>query len=124
MVPRDLHLGDDEYDGVDVNDTVQVEIKKSRFQVNDPYILSVGVFKGYAETTNAAAAAAAIPVEGDKEFAMDGEGEVKEEEIATAPAATAAPSVPGMEIDMLLYINIFYHNAQAAQNPKAFRSCI
>ncbi len=106
MVPRDLHLGDEEYDGVDVNDTVQVEIKKSRFQVNDPYILSVGVFKGYAEAGvevgAAAAAAPAIPVEGDEAFAVEGPEENAEaaEEVEPATAAAAATPAPGMEIDL------------------------
>ncbi len=46
MVPRDLHLENEEYHDVGIGDKIRVEIKKSRFQVNDPYILSVGVFKG------------------------------------------------------------------------------
>ena len=44
MVPRDLHLGSEEYDDVAVGDTVEVELKKSSFQVNDTHILSVGIF--------------------------------------------------------------------------------
>lgn len=44
MVPRDLHIGNLEFDGVKVGDFVEVEIKKSRYQVNDTSILSVGVF--------------------------------------------------------------------------------
>jgi hypothetical protein len=47
MVPRDLHIGEVEFnDLVKVGDTVRVEIKKSRYQVNDTSILSVGIFKG------------------------------------------------------------------------------
>jgi ribA/ribD-fused uncharacterized protein len=49
MVPRDLHIGNEEFDSVDVGDVVKVEIKKSRYQVNDVSILSVGVFKGRAQ---------------------------------------------------------------------------
>ena len=49
MIPRDLHLADETYDSVQIGQYVNVEIKKSRFQVNDPYILSVGIFKGVAE---------------------------------------------------------------------------
>jgi ribA/ribD-fused uncharacterized protein len=49
MVPRDLHIGNEEFDKVEVGDLVKVEIKKSRYQVNDVSILSVGVFKGRAE---------------------------------------------------------------------------
>ncbi len=49
LVPRDLHIGNDEYDSVQVGDEIQIEIRKSRFQVNDPFILSVGIYKGRAE---------------------------------------------------------------------------
>jgi len=45
IVPRDLHIGDESFEMVEIGEKVQVEIKKSRFQVNDPYILSVGLFR-------------------------------------------------------------------------------
>jgi DNA-directed RNA polymerase subunit E'/Rpb7 len=44
IVPRDLHIGDEAFDKVEIGETVRVQIKKSRFQINDPYILSVGMF--------------------------------------------------------------------------------
>jgi DNA-directed RNA polymerase subunit E'/Rpb7 len=44
IIPRDLHIGNEEFDKVDIGSTVRVEIKKSRFQVNDETILSVGTF--------------------------------------------------------------------------------
>jgi DNA-directed RNA polymerase subunit E'/Rpb7 len=44
IVPRDLHIGDENFEKVEIGETVKVEIKKSRFQINDPYILSVGMF--------------------------------------------------------------------------------
>ncbi len=44
MVPRDLHIGNEEFDGVQVGDQVEIEIKKSRFQVKDLNIISVGLF--------------------------------------------------------------------------------
>lgn len=46
ILPRDLHIGNEEFAKVQIGDRVNVEIKKSRFQVNDPYILSVGIFEG------------------------------------------------------------------------------
>jgi DNA-directed RNA polymerase subunit E'/Rpb7 len=46
ILPRDLHIGNEEYDTIEINDKVDVIIKKSRFQVNDPYILSVGLYMG------------------------------------------------------------------------------
>jgi hypothetical protein len=44
QVPRDLHLGNEIFDNVQVGDTVQVELKRSKFAINDLYILSSGVF--------------------------------------------------------------------------------
>jgi hypothetical protein len=44
QVPRDLHIGSEEYEEVDVGDTVEVELKRSKFQINDPYILASGIF--------------------------------------------------------------------------------
>jgi ribA/ribD-fused uncharacterized protein len=46
ILPRDLHIGDEAYDSINIGDRVSVEIKKSRFQVNDEFILSVGLFRG------------------------------------------------------------------------------
>jgi hypothetical protein len=43
MVPRDLHLGSEEYDSIQVGQSIKVVLKKSRFQMKDPYIVSVGV---------------------------------------------------------------------------------
>lgn len=52
ILPRDLHIGEDErsieFNDVQPREIVQVEIKKSRFQVNDPFILSVGLYLGRA----------------------------------------------------------------------------
>ena len=44
QVPRDLHLGNEAFDNVQVGDSVQVELKRSKFAINDLYILSSGVF--------------------------------------------------------------------------------
>jgi N-glycosidase YbiA len=46
ILPRDLHIGDETFSKIEIGETVQVEIKKSRFQVNDKFVLSVGVFEG------------------------------------------------------------------------------
>ena len=49
ILPRDLHTGDDpladEFNSVEPGDYVELEIKKSRFQVNDEFILCVGDFR-------------------------------------------------------------------------------
>jgi len=42
LIPRDLHLGSTEFDGIKEGETVKVSIQRSRFQTNDPYIMAVG----------------------------------------------------------------------------------
>lgn len=44
LVPRDLHIGNQEFENVQIGDNIQVKLKKSKFQVNDPYILASAVF--------------------------------------------------------------------------------
>jgi hypothetical protein len=48
MVPRDLHLGNEEFSQLKVGETIRVEIQKSRFQLRDPFIVSVAVYRGRA----------------------------------------------------------------------------
>ena len=92
IVPRDLHIGDEAFEMVEIGEKVQVEIKKSRFQVNDPYILSVGLFRS---SKGMKAANTVKPVDepvknesqdddGDDEGVEEGdeEGEGEEEEFA------------------------------------------
>jgi hypothetical protein len=45
IIPRDLHIGNEEFENLNIGDIINVEIKKSRFQVNDDSILSVGIFR-------------------------------------------------------------------------------
>jgi len=55
LLPRDLHLGNTAFDGLNPEDTVVVQVLRSRFQTNDPFISSVGLF------ISRSAAAAAKP---------------------------------------------------------------
>jgi DNA-directed RNA polymerase subunit E'/Rpb7 len=87
IVPRDLHIGQKEFEDVEIGERVQVEIKKARFQVNDPYILAVGIFlrslgKGAAAGAAAGEAAATNLASVDEELDEEegGEGEGGEEE--------------------------------------------
>ena len=45
LIPRDLHLGNEEFENLQVGEVIRVEIRKSRFQIRDNYILSVGIYK-------------------------------------------------------------------------------
>jgi hypothetical protein len=44
QVPRDMHLGSEEFEAIEIGDVIEVEIKCSTFAINDPYILSTGIF--------------------------------------------------------------------------------
>ena len=81
IIPRDLYIGDEGYDAVQIGERIQVEIKKSRFQVNDPYILSIGYFKGLAaKAPNARANASGAVAEGVAEAEAEGVAEGDEAE--------------------------------------------
>lgn len=80
IVPRDLHIGNEAFEAVEIGENVRVEIKKSRFQINDPYILSVGVF---IESLGKGAVAAAPPAPPEEEVVEEEqpeEGEAEEEQ--------------------------------------------
>jgi DNA-directed RNA polymerase subunit E'/Rpb7 len=59
MIPRDLHIGNDEFDTLEVGNRIRIEIKRSQFRANATHILSIGQYLGKAEGSGAAAAAKA-----------------------------------------------------------------
>lgn len=88
LIPRDLHLGNEEFEKLDIDDTIELEIRKSRFQIRDNFILSVGVFIKRAEGGVSTEEGAAV-VQNTKEGAVENkeaeesdnrEGESKEED--------------------------------------------
>lgn len=79
ILPRDLHIGNEEFDSLQIGEVVKVEIKKSRFQVNDEYILSVGVYLGKTIAAPAAAVPAAAVEDADAESEENNEDELEEE---------------------------------------------
>lgn len=95
MVPRDLHLGNEEYEGVEIGNYVRLEIKKSRFQVNDKFILSVGEFK---EIVEAPAQPPAVRVETVAPVAEA----ASSASVASAAAAAAmpAPMMPPQQLPL------------------------
>ena len=44
LLPRDLHLGNAVFDSLNPDDIVTIRVLRSRFQTNDPFISSVGLF--------------------------------------------------------------------------------
>jgi DNA-directed RNA polymerase subunit E'/Rpb7 len=84
MIVRDLHIGNEEFDSIAIGDRVKIEIKRSRFQVNDPHILSIGQFLGRvgsaATTVQPAAIFMDTAEEGDASQGQEGQSEAAEEE--------------------------------------------
>lgn len=46
MIPRDLHIGNEDFDNIELKDLIRIEIKKSQFRANATHILSIGQFLG------------------------------------------------------------------------------
>ena len=102
IVPRDLHIGDDSFEKVEIGERVKVQIKKSRFQINDPYILSVGMFvssagKGLAPMTEVAEDA--IPEVEEEEEEQEQEAGEEEDEVGDegAEEAVSVENIPEEE---------------------------
>ncbi len=55
LVPRDLHLGSDYFESLEPGTEIDVVIRKSRFQINDDFILSIAVLPNVQENTSAPA---------------------------------------------------------------------
>ena len=75
MIPRDLHIGNEDFDAIQIGDVVRVEIKKSRFQVNDTHILSIGQ---YLQTIHSVGSSGPAP-EGSSEVPETAEEEAEAE---------------------------------------------
>ena len=85
MIPRDLHIGNDVFDGISVGDRIRVLIKKSQVRVNATHILSIGELVG----VDSAAAVPAIPEE-------ESEAEAEADAEAGAEAEEEDDELPGL----------------------------
>jgi len=84
LIPRDLHIGNAEFDAISVGQGVRVKLLRSRFQSKDTFIQSVGLFEGYAPLAN----------KGEDEPDVKEEDEIDEKPVVAAEEATAAVTVP------------------------------
>ena len=53
LLPRDLHLGNAEFDALEVGQGVRIRLLRSRFQTKDAFIQSVGIFEALAPAADA-----------------------------------------------------------------------
>lgn len=79
MIPRDLHIGSPEFDEIEMGDVIKIQLKKSRFQVNDTHILSIGQFISVVGRGAPAPAEAEAKEEVEEEAEEAAEEEEKEE---------------------------------------------
>ncbi len=89
LVPRDLHLGNEDFEALEVNDMIDIEIRKSRFQIRDPFILSVGVFigrSGAATEEQAEPDAGEVAAEQGAAVAASGNNEDENDDLLGQPA--------------------------------------
>lgn len=86
LIPRDLHIGNVEFDAIAVGQGVRVKLLRSRFQTNDAFIQSVGLFEGLAPAA-AAAAEKELEAEAEVEVEVEEEKEAEEKEPVAAPVA-------------------------------------
>jgi DNA-directed RNA polymerase subunit E'/Rpb7 len=77
MIPRDLHIGNESFDKVEIGDRIRIEIKKSRYQINDTHILSIGQYLG--KVGQAASALGGVAEQEEVNPADEGEEEREEE---------------------------------------------
>jgi hypothetical protein len=42
LLPRDIHLGNEEFDSIQEGDKILISLERSKFQTNDLFIVSVG----------------------------------------------------------------------------------
>jgi hypothetical protein len=98
MIPRDLHIDNEEFDNVQIGDMVEVEIKKSRFQVKDEAILSVGLFVRRVDDVRSRQPPAAVESEEEEEEADAEAEDVADEE---SPEMPPLEDIPAEELAVL-----------------------
>jgi DNA-directed RNA polymerase subunit E'/Rpb7 len=89
MVPRDLHIGNNVFDGISVGDRIRVQIKKSQVRVNATHILSIGELVGVEASAPAEAEAPSAEAGAEAELAQE---ELVEEESEGAEEASEEAS--------------------------------
>lgn len=87
MIPRDLHIGNEDFDELEVGDRIRIEIKRSQFRANATHILSIGQYLGRVE--GGAPVVSKAPVVAAPAAALDEEED--EEGVAAAPSGDLSP---------------------------------
>lgn len=79
MIPRDLHIGNDEFDTLEIGDRIQIEIKKSQYRANATHVLSIGQFIGRVGYTEAVVESEVKVSDAEEDHTSEAEDEGEEE---------------------------------------------
>ena len=82
QVPRDLHLGNVEYDSIQIGDMVNIELKRSKFAIHDDFILASGIFISSESSTNTAPITDVQDTSSESDVAEESAAESEEEPVA------------------------------------------
>lgn len=92
LLPRDLHLGNSEFDELTPEQIVRIKLLRSRFQANDAFIQAVGLYEGASTATVTKPVKKLAKVSATEAAAGEVEAEA-EAPPAAAPAAAAGVAV-------------------------------
>ena len=95
LLPRDLHIANEKFDNLQIGDTIETEIKKSRFQVNDTYILCVGLFKALVNSSDKQEPVVELPPVEEEEDEEEAEEDEEQAEEEVDAEDSLFPSAPG-----------------------------
>ena len=93
QVPRDLHIGMIEYENVKIGDIVEVELKRSKFAINDSYILASGIFHATVDSEKQQEVAPPVAEVQPEPVVEEAAEEPAEEEVSEEPAEEEAEEV-------------------------------
>ena len=93
QVPRDLHIGMIEYENVKIGDIVDVELKRSKFAINDSYILASGIFHATVDSEKQQEVAPPVAEVQPEPVVEEAAEEPAEEEVSEEPAEEEAEEV-------------------------------
>jgi DNA-directed RNA polymerase subunit E'/Rpb7 len=93
LVPRDLHIGNQAFEAIEPDQTITIEIRKSRFQIHDPFILSIGVYIGSGTDS---IVPTSVPAPSVKPLMTTDDSENE----AEAPDEEEDTTLPGLEANM------------------------
>ena len=89
LVPRDLHMGQAEFDELSAGMTIRVRVLRSRFQAGDEFIQAVGTYEGQVAGPGPVSGAGVVAEEVGAVPEATGAKEAEESKEAKAVEATA-----------------------------------